>query len=355
MAGSDISGDTGNQHLTSEEVVRQATQPHYLKHSPKSAALVCMGPSVVDYLTATLTQEFKVDWVDEVWAINMACNSFRSDVVFWLDDLVDQHAFRPPLMEALNTYKIPVITSKAHRDIVPLSYDYPIDDIAPMAVELMGKPYLNNGVAMAIAYALHIGLERLHIFGADFSYPDRDFAESGRGCTETWVTIAGMKGMSVILSGSTSLMDGVKDHGVYGYKVQPDIRLKDGTVRKYVKDANQRFGKYVPEDSSSAAAAEKGASDVDRHEPAGLPGAGHPAGGAAGGADYALEAACVAKATVAEPGRGLRDSAGLLGGEIGALALHDSGGAGRQVPRETEIPLLYAAGLHGPGPAPAAA
>lgn len=337
MAAPDLVGDTGNK---------------YLEHSPKSAALICMGPSIVDYLTATMTQEFNHHWVDEVWAINMAVNGFRADVVFWLDDLKDQQTFRPPLMDALNYFGPPVITSKAHRDVVLNSYDYPIQEIAQMGIEILGKPYLNNGVAMAIAYALYKGIQRLHIFGADFSYPDRDFAESGRGCTETWVTIAGMKGMSVVLSPATSLMDGVKDHGIYGYKTQPDIKLKDGTTRKYVKEANMRFGKYVPEDSSGT-----GAANVDRQEPAGAPGAG---GGAiaphaAGGADYALEAACVAKATVTEPGRGLRDTAGPLGAEIGTLALHDSGGAGRQIPREAEIPLLHAAGNGGPGPAPAGA
>ena len=69
----------------------------YLDHSPKKVALVCMGPSVTDFMVPTLTQEFDPDWVDEVWTINMSANCFRCDVVFWLDDLIALEKFRPNL------------------------------------------------------------------------------------------------------------------------------------------------------------------------------------------------------------------------------------------------------------------
>ena len=300
-----------------------------LDHKPKSVALVCMGPSVVDYLTATLTQEFNHRWVDEVWVINMGCNPFRADVVFWLDDLAQQQKFRPPLMDALNHFGMPVITSKAYPDIVPNSYDCPISPIAAMGTEILGKPYLNNGVAMAIAYALHIGVKRMCIYGADFSYPNRDFAESGRGCTETWVTIAGMKGMEIALCPGTSLMDTVKDHGIYGYSVQPEIRLNNGRIYKYFLPTEQGArGKYIPEDSSGA--------QNEQHHAAPSAGEGsRPASADASGRDdHPVEAERAAPQPTDPFGDGVRHPGRSQRRQKRTLALHDSSGAAGQVPVE---------------------
>ena len=317
-----------------------------LKHSPKTVALVCMGPSVVDYLTATLTQEFNHKWVDEVWVINMACNSFRADVVFWMDDLIQQHEFRAPLIDALNHWGVPVITSKAHPELVPKSYDYPIDDVARIAIPILGKPYLNNGVAMAIGYALHIGVKKMFIYGADFSYPNRDFAEPGQACTETWITIASTKGMEFALSPGTSLMDTVRDHGIYGYTDQPPITLANGQVFKYFRATEHGAkGKYVPENSS-------GASDNEHREgAAGQPGSrGEPIAAApAGNGSNGIEAQRPAPAAVGEPGDGVRDrdTSGRIEG--GHLALHDSGGKGGPLPGQAGQPVPLAAGANGRG------
>ena len=222
-------------------------EKRYLDHSPKKVALVCMGPSVTDYLGATLTQEYDPNWVDEVWTINMSANCFRCDLVFWMDDLIEQEKFKPNLFVALRKFDIPVITSVSRPSVVPKSYDYPIEEVGAIAVPVFGKPYLNNGVAMAIAYALHKQVKTMTVYGADFSYPNRDYAESGRACVESWITLAGIRGMTIALCPQTSLMDSVKDHGIYGYKDQPAVRLPDGQVFQYVK--KDSIGKYIPENS----------------------------------------------------------------------------------------------------------
>ena len=226
----------------------------YLDHSPKKVALVCMGPSCTDYLAKTLTQEFDPDWADEVWTINMAANAFRTDLVFWLDDLVEQNKFRPKLFAALRRWGMPVITSVRRPEIVPNSFDYPIAEVAAIAVPIFGRPYLNNGVAMAVAYALWKGVKTITIYGADFTYPNRDFAESGRACVEAWMMVAAAHGLSVELCPTTSLMDQAMDKGVYGYKDQPEVILPDGRIFKYVKPEPRQ---YVPEDSSGLAASQR--------------------------------------------------------------------------------------------------
>ncbi len=224
----------------------------YLKHSPKKVVLLGMGPSVIDYMGETLTQEFSPDFCDEVWSINMASNCFHTDVVFWLDDLQQQKDFKPGLMEVLKRRNKPVITCKAYPDIVPKSYDYPLDQVSRISTPIFGKPYLNNGVAMAIGYAIYKEVETLKLYGCDFTYPNRNFAETGRACVESWLTLAIAKNdMAVQIAPKTSLFDAAADGGIYGYSEQPTVDLGNGTKLKYVsKSEAKTLASYAPEDSS---------------------------------------------------------------------------------------------------------
>jgi len=321
MAGSDEQrSDTGHRD------VRLYKHPK----KPESVVLLCMGPSITDYLTATLTQEFDSTAFDEVWTINMSANAFRCDLIIWMDDLVQQHGFRPKLMDALKRWNTPVLTSKAHPNIVPNSYDYPVEPIAARGIEILGKPYLNNGVAMAIAYALHIGVKRLTIFGADFTYVDRNIAETGRACTEVWIMIAHMFGMDVALSPGTSLLDSVADHGIYGYAEQPIIPLPGGRAFRYAKPGEvAKLGKYIPEDTSGAknVAGAPNVVDAGKNRSPAAAGNGRDAVASQPVSPAAAPAASRPGAGVQDQGAGQRDQ-----GTVGAL--HDSGGGERGLPFE---------------------
>lgn len=226
------------------------TTKRYLDHAPKKVVLLGMGPSIQDYLLETLTQEYKPDFADEIWAINMSAQTFWHDVVFWMDDLYDQETFRPGLISCLRRRNKPIITTKSHPEFLPNSYDFPLDEVAAISIPVFGKPYLTNGVAMAIGYALWRGVEVLSIYGADFSYPNRDYAESGRACVESWISmICTTDRMQIRLSPSTSLFDAVSDKGVYGYKEQPVITLPDGQQYRYMPKGKEQV-EYTPEDSS---------------------------------------------------------------------------------------------------------
>ena len=328
MASDSINGNPVNRDLV------------YLDHSPKKVALVCMGPSITDYLGATLTQEFTPDRWDEVWTINMSANCFACDVVFWMDDLIEQEKFKPNLFRHLRKIGVPVITSQRRPEVVPNSYDYPIQEVGRLAIPIFGKPYLNNGVAMAIGYALVKGVTHMSIFGADFSYPNRDFAESGRACVESWITVACNRNVTIELAPQTSLMDNVKDHGIYGYSEQPPILLEDGQIFQYVKQSE--IGKYVPEagyipeDSAGDQNVVSGRNPGSNPEPApSVVGGGEPSGDQAPD----LEAGAVDV-----PGPGLRDRpAGRDDQEPDHAHLGASRGNGR-LPPGTEIPVLPVAG-----------
>ncbi len=227
-----------------------ATGKRYLDHAPHTVALIGMGPSITDFIAETMTQEFLPDFADEFWTINMASNMVHSDLVFWMDDLKQQERFKPGLMAVLRRKGVKVITTKSYPEILPNSYDYPLNDVAVMAIKTFGKPYLNNGVAMAIAYALHRGVKVMKIYGADFSYPNRDYAESGRACVEAWIALASAtQSMEIRLCPKTSLFDSVIDKGIYGYATQPVITMPDGSTYQY-KSPGEITATYLAEDSS---------------------------------------------------------------------------------------------------------
>ncbi len=282
-----------------------ATEKRFLDHSPHTVALIGMGPSITDFIAETMTQEFLPDFADEFWTINMASNMVHSDLVFWLDDLEQQERFKPGLMAVLRRKGVKVLTSTAYPEILPKSYDYPLDEVAALAIKNFGKPYLNNGVAMAIAYALVRGVKVMKIYGADFSYPNRDYAESGRACVEAWIAYAcAMEKMEIRLCPKTSLFDSVIDKGVYGYATQPTITLPNGQAYQY-QSPGEITAAYVAEDSSGQPPKAKPDDRIQRS----VPGVERESANGHGADAHAPNGAeRVAPEAVARSGEGLRDS-----------------------------------------------
>jgi hypothetical protein len=283
----------------------------YLKHNPKTVALIGMGPSITNVFQETLTQEFAPDFADEFWTINMASNIVHSDVVFWMDDLELQEAFKPALFAVLRRKGVPVITPTRYPEILPNSYDYPLDEVAAISIPVWGKPYLNNGVAMAVAYAYIKGVEILKMYGCDFSYPNRDYAESGRACVESWVTLGCLREklghgppMEIRMAPATSLFDSVDQKGIYGYKEQPEITLPNGMKWQFQTMGPTEYvtKPYQPEDSSGVENAK-----ISNPQPGTNGGGTIDAGGRgpwADGSEGPPEGA------VAQPGESLRHSGG---------------------------------------------
>ena len=225
----------------------------YLKHSPKKVVLIGMGPSTIDLFSPTLTQEFSRDkWADEVWAVNMAAHLFWHDLVFWMDDLKKQRDFKPELISELNRRGQPIMTATSHRDVCPTSYDYPINEVGKISFDIFGRVYLSNSIAQAIGYAIYKGVKVLKLYGCDFTYPDRNFAEAGRACVEAWATAAITKyDMDIGLCPRTSLFDNVASRtGVYGFAEQPEIKVGKGQKYKYIKQEEAKALPYKAEDSS---------------------------------------------------------------------------------------------------------
>ena len=210
----------------------------YLKHNPKVVALVGMGPSIVDILSETLTQECSPQWCDEVWAINALGDVFDCDLIFHMDDVRIQEiraAAAPAsniaaMLKWIKTSKVPVVTSRSHPDYPPL-VDFPLEDV----LNNLGHDYFNSTAAYAVAYAIWLGVEKISLFGCDYTYPDAHDAEKGRACVEFWLGQAHARGIKIHLPKNTTLMDANTSRAarLYGYDtldVQFDVSA-DGALK----------------------------------------------------------------------------------------------------------------------------
>jgi hypothetical protein len=70
-----------------------------------------------------------------------------------------------------------------------------------------------------VALAVAIGVEKITLFGFDFTYANSHHAEQGRACVEFYLGIARARGIEIGIPNTTSLMDGCTVRGAryYGY------------------------------------------------------------------------------------------------------------------------------------------
>jgi hypothetical protein len=125
------------------------------------------------------------------------------------------------MLQWLKKHPGPIYTSRANPDY-PGLVEFPLEDL----INHLGYAYLNNTAAYAVAYAVHIGVKKISLFGCDFTYPDAHDAEKGRGCVEFWLGQAVARGIQLQLPGTTSLMDACvpPEEKQYGYDLV-DIKI----------------------------------------------------------------------------------------------------------------------------------
>ena len=233
---------------------------------PARVAIVAMGASKSTYLEYACRGGGRhAEW-DEVWAVNSTGGVVQHDRLFHMDDVLVQErrtALNPEvkgLMDWMQHHPGPVYTSTTSADMIQKAVelrtilheghghtvegqtteeldaviqeqiDY-LEETAPLydrypglvsyplkeVLESTGAPYLNNTVAMAIAYALHIGVKTLSLFGVDFTYPDAHISEKGRACCEFLLGLAAARGMEVRVPETTTLLDANMPDKFYGY------------------------------------------------------------------------------------------------------------------------------------------
>jgi len=190
-----------------------------------------MGMSAATYLRLAANKGGRQRVADEVWAINSMGGVIHHDLLFHMDDckVQESRAARDSvgniagMLRWLHDHPR-FFTSKAYPDY-PGAVEFPLQDV----INSTGAAYFNNTVAYALAYAIHIGVKKIGIYGADYSYEHMHKAEKGRGCLEFWVGIAAARGIEVEVAGDSTLLDAcVPDsHKFYGYDAS-DVRIEHG-------------------------------------------------------------------------------------------------------------------------------
>ena len=196
--------------------------------APGHVVILGLGPSLESYVDIVKRLGNRQRFADEAWAINAVGSVVQCDRVFHMDDVRIQEirsAARPrsniaAMLEWIKAHPGPVYTSCAHAGY-PGLVEFPFEDV----INSTGHAYFNNTAAYAVAYAIHIGVNKLSIFGCDYTYPNAHDAEKGRGCMEFWLGYAAAKGIQLSIPRASSLMDAMvpEDRRYYGYDA---VRVK---------------------------------------------------------------------------------------------------------------------------------
>jgi SAM-dependent methyltransferase len=204
----------------------------------KHVAILGLGPSIDQFVEITKRKGGRSAFCDEVWGINALGDVFACDLVFHMDDVRIQEiraAANPAgniaaMLPWLKTSKAPVVTSRSHPDYPPL-VDFPLEEV----LNHLGHDYFNSTAAYAVAFAIHIGVAKISLFGIDYTLPNQHQAEKGRACVEYWLGQAAARGIKIMLPKSTTLMDAQHSRAerLYGYDtldvkfdIQSDGQLK---------------------------------------------------------------------------------------------------------------------------------
>lgn len=200
---------------------------------PGSVAVVAAGLSHREYVAECLFRGGRRRLADETWAINHVAGVLAHDRAFLMDApaTLQRLARDGELPEAvdfdlwLRDHPGPVYCS-ATDPRYPGIEPYPLEDVINT---LGGETYINSTVAAAVAYARHIGVRHLMMYGCDFTSPGETEAlrEAGRACVEHHLMGCEAAGMTVTVARGSTLRDTDKGQPVYGYE-RPLVVSHDG-------------------------------------------------------------------------------------------------------------------------------
>lgn len=203
---------------------------------PKHVSIVGLGPSSAQYVDITKRLGGRHAYCDQTWCINALGSVLACDMIFHQDDVRVQEVRANAAPESniaamvkwLKTHPGPIMTSRAHPGY-PGLVEFPLEDV----VNEFPNAYFNSTAAYAVAYAIFLGVEKVSLFGCDFTYPNAHDAEKGRACVEFWLGIAVERGIKIVVPKTTSLLDAMNTQAerFYGYDCMDlDIKRNDGRI-----------------------------------------------------------------------------------------------------------------------------
>jgi SAM-dependent methyltransferase len=227
--------------------------------APDHVAIVGLGPSCTDFFNFTRCLGGTRAYCDEVWGVNAIGGVLACDRIFHMDDLAVQElrAEAKPqsniaeMVKWLRRHPGPVYTSVV-REGYPGLVAYPLEEVLNAGFDSGGVPYFNSTVPYAIAYAIHIGVKRISLFGVDYTQPNAHHGERGRACCEYWLGIAAARGIEISVPDSSTLLDACapERERLYGYDMV-DVHVIEDNGKVSVQ-FTEREDKPTAEDVEAA-------------------------------------------------------------------------------------------------------
>jgi len=193
-------------------------------------AIVAMGPSADAYARHCAMAGGRLSHVDEMWTVNAFGSIFQADRIFHMDDVRIQEIRAAGgnvqianMLKWMKTHPGPIYTSRAHPDY-PGLVEFPLEDVVNSTGNM---PYFNSTPAYAVAFAMHLKVKRISMYGTDYAFNDKYRAERGRSCIEYWLGRAEERGIDICVPGETALFDTNRSDRLYGY----DTRFVTGTMQ----------------------------------------------------------------------------------------------------------------------------
>ena len=204
--------------------------------APRHVVILGLGPSLERYVDIVKRLGSRHAFADEVWGINAVGGVLQCDRIFHMDDVRIQEvraAAAPQsnianMLAWMRRHPGPILTSRIPEpNAYPGLVAFPLEPV----INALGYAYFNSTAAYAVAYAIFLGVDRISLFGFDFTYPNAHHAEKGRACVEFWLGIAAARGIELGISEASSLLDTVEGDaaGFYGYDaVHVDMTVTEG-------------------------------------------------------------------------------------------------------------------------------
>ena len=227
---------------------------------PEVVSLVALGHSKIDFLNETMTSGNERGVSDEVWVINKLGVSVKHDLLFRMDDLNTRYPCNNKRFTGgnsgekgklihdsydnfLRNHDKPIITSKAYQEY-PTSVTYPLEAV----INTIGYSYFRTTPAYAAAFALHIGVKQLRIYGCDYVYPTDVYrGESGKANMEFILGICMSMGMEVHVSPKSTLLDAniPQAERMYGYREPIDVKPDPENNERWIVTERPDVGKKL--------------------------------------------------------------------------------------------------------------
>lgn len=202
------------------------TWNHPTGKSPKTVALVCLGPSRNAYVAAGLEPDLSdaIIGTDEIWTLNRGVTCVPHDLL-WIMDHIQGEADKYPRYGArLWHHDRPIITSDNCDGWPEHIHRYPLREIWGWLMDVVRPQHgdwFHNSLAYILVYAAFIGVREIRVFGADYHNHSSGVVEDGHPNVAYWAGRLESAGLAVRVPTDSGFLNANQRGWMYGYRDDP--------------------------------------------------------------------------------------------------------------------------------------